>query len=87
MFSFNCSNEVAPTILLVTNGLLLTKQLARVLGEILCFFDKATYFLIAFSPRRVSCLENLLGHKVYLQFFGFFSFIYLPLNLPPAIGE
>ena len=87
IFSSKCFNEVAPIILLVTNGLLITKAFAKVLGLILYFLAIFTYFFIAISPRLVWCLENLWGHNIYLEFFYFFPFMYFPLNLPPERGE
>ena len=64
IFSSNCFIEVAPIMLLVTKGLSLTKALAKVLGVILYFLARPTYFVMADSPRTVWCLENLLGYKV-----------------------
>ena len=53
IFSSKCFTEVAPIILLVTNGLLITNALAKVLGAILYFFARSTYFVTANSPRFV----------------------------------
>ena len=71
----------------MTKGLLKTKPLARLSKLILYFFDNFIYFSIDVSPLLVKCLENLPGHKEYLEFNGLLFLRYLPVNLPPAKGE
>ena len=77
MFSSNCSNDVAPIMLLVTNGLSFTNAKDSVDNEIPSSFESFRYALVAFVACLLLYLENR-GNKLRRAFFDAVPLIYFP---------
>ena len=86
MFSFNWDIVVAPIILLVKNGLVLTKAKASCVKDRSYFLATAKYFFVAVMHFSLLYLVNHSPYLPNLEFLGMLS-IYLPVNIPKPRGE